>query len=80
MTRMNALWGKGEREGARRAPLRSRLGVFAALIAALALAAPMTAGAADTTLSYDAEMELLLMEEELLVMESAAWAEAAWAE
>ena len=80
MTRMNALWGKGERDGARRAPRRSRLGIFAATIAALALAAPVTASAGTMTLSAEAEMELFYSEEEMLVLESAAWAEAAWAE
>ena len=80
--RTNALWGKGERDGARRTALRSRFGLVATLVAALALAAPLTAGAGsfkyvaptlDT--SYLADTT-----DDSLATDDAAWAEVAWAE
>ena len=78
---MNALWGKGERDGARRT-LRSRFGLVATLVAALALAAPLTAGA--DSFEYTAPtLDTSYLEEstdDSLVMDDAAWAEVAWAE
>ena len=80
--RLNALWGKGERDGARRTAVRSRFGLVATLVAALALAAPLTAGAAkftyvaptlDTSTSTTTETDSLATDD-------AAWAEVAWAE
>ena len=80
--RTNALWGKGERDGARRTSLRSRFGLVATLVAAFALAAPLTASAGSFTYvaptldtSYLAETT-----DDSLVMDDAAWAEVAWAE
>ena len=80
--RMNALWGKGERAGSRGAKVRTRVGVLATLVAALALAAPMTASADDFT--YVAPtLDTSYVEgtsDETLVLDDAAWAEVAWAE
>ena len=65
--RMNALWGKGDRAGSRGAKVRTRVGVLVTLVAALALAAPMTASAED-----DLYLDVAI--------DDVAWAEVAWAD
>ena len=81
--RMNALWGKGERDGARRAT-RSRFGLVATLVAALALAAPLTAGAGSFTYVAPTIDTSYLLDEgstyDSYLEEDVAWAEAAWAD
>ena len=80
--RQNALWGKGERAGSRAAKLRTRVGVLAALVAALALAAPVTAGAATKfeytapTIGLSAEVE---SDDDTLLEADVAWSSVAWA-
>ena len=81
--RMNALWGKGERAGARGAKVRTRIGVLATLVAALALAAPMTAGATKFTYTAPTVDTSSTLEEEStfdsVLEEDAAWSSVAWA-
>ncbi len=82
---MNALWGKGERDGARRATRRPRASVFAALVAVFALALPVTAGAGNygytpPDLSYVSTDDSLYYSDEDLALLDAAWESAAWAD
>ncbi len=82
--RMNALWGKGERDGARRATVRPRASVFAALVAVLALAAPMTASAGNGNFVYTAPSTTMLSTSTStsydLAYDDAAWNSVAWSD